>query len=73
MPLTPHEQELIQDLYFYKLEEDGIEYMETDQMGFKDNPFWMSFVKPEYDLTYNEMAQELGYKNASDWKEKNEN
>lgn len=60
-------KEVLFEKYLESLEENGIEYMESDQVGFTDNPFWESFIKPEYDLTDDEMALELGYIDFADF------
>lgn len=68
MPLTDEQlREELADEYFDMLESNGIEYVEYDQVSI-DPPHSEGFVKPEYDLSDDEMAQELGYKNYQDWR-----
>lgn len=67
MPL-PTEIDRLEDQYFEMLEENGISYLEYDRVS-DDPPYDQVFVKDEFNLTEDEMAQELGYKNFEDWKE----
>lgn len=60
-------REYLEDDYYSILEDRGIDYMESDQVGFKDNLFWQSFVKDEYQLSDDEIAQELGFRDFADY------
>jgi len=70
MPL-PTLTEQLEDQYFEMLEENGIDYLDYDQVS-NDPPHTLTSVKDKHVLTKNQMARELGYKNFKDWKSKQE-
>lgn len=70
MPLIKNEdyfKEMLSDEYFEMLEENGVDYIEYDKVS-NDPPHTLTSVKEQYQVSDDEMAQELGFENYQDWK-----
>lgn len=71
MPLHNELREQLEDQYFDMLEENGVDYLDYDQVS-NDPPHTLTSVKEQYLLSEDEMSQELGFENFEDWKSKQE-
>lgn len=60
-------KQTLAELYFDSLEENGVQFFDYEEVGFFDNRCTFIVIKPEFQLSHDEMAVELGFVNFQDF------
>lgn len=66
IPLVREMAALLEDEYFSYLDESGEQYLVHHTVS-NDPPHTLSDIKPEYDITHDEMAKVLDYSDFADY------